>query len=96
MSDKVLFTVVNIGSLSINKFWGETKVSRKGTSATCTLLKSHGYNLLVDPSPYPEVLSKKLFFTTGLKPDQIDMVFLTHYHMDHRYGLELFPDAEWM
>jgi glyoxylase-like metal-dependent hydrolase (beta-lactamase superfamily II) len=84
------FTIVNIGFLSMNKYWGETERVREGT-ATCTLIESGGLRLIVDPSPYPDVLRERLFATTSLRPEAIDLVFVTHWHGDHRYGLELFP-----
>jgi glyoxylase-like metal-dependent hydrolase (beta-lactamase superfamily II) len=52
--------------------------------------------MLVDPSPGPEVLKPMLFDRTGLRPAGIDSVFLTHFHGDHRYGLELLSDATWL
>jgi glyoxylase-like metal-dependent hydrolase (beta-lactamase superfamily II) len=91
----VQFTIVNIGTLSMNKFWGETERVRSAT-ATCVLLEAEGQRLLVDPSPGPEELEAILFAQTGLRPASIDAVFLTHFHGDHRYGLELFEDAKWM
>lgn len=90
----VSFTIVNIGTLSMNKFWGETERLRSAT-ATCTLLQVGERRLLVDPSPHPELLEPMLFAQTGLRPKQIDSVFVTHWHGDHRYGLELFPHATW-
>jgi glyoxylase-like metal-dependent hydrolase (beta-lactamase superfamily II) len=91
----VRFTIVNIGSLSINKFWGETERVRSAT-ATCILLETEGQRLLVDPSPGPEELESTLFDRSGLRPADIDSVFLTHFHGDHRYGLELFKGATWL
>jgi glyoxylase-like metal-dependent hydrolase (beta-lactamase superfamily II) len=85
-------TIINIGCLSMNRFWGE-KEGVRSASATCTLVAVAGTRLLVDPSPHPEELERLLFDRTGLKPDQIDAVFVTHHHGDHRYGLALFPDA---
>ena len=79
----------------MNKYWGETERLHT-TTATCTLLRTLDFNLLVDPSPYPEDLEKRLFDTTGLKPADIDIVFATHCHGDHLFGVELFPDAVWL
>ena len=95
VTSNVKFTTINIGSLSMNKFWGETERVRSAT-ATCTLLEVGGKRLLVDPSPGPELLAPMLFDTAGVRPEQIDQVFLTHYHGDHRYGLELFAGKQWL
>ncbi len=85
-------TIINIGCLSMNRFWGESGRARSA-SATCTLVSSGGTRLLVDPSPYPPDLERLLFDRAGLRPAQIDAVFLTHHHGDHRYGLALFDHA---
>jgi glyoxylase-like metal-dependent hydrolase (beta-lactamase superfamily II) len=89
------FTVVNIGTLSMNKFWGESE-RKRSPSATCTLLDLDGLRVLVDPSPYPEQLEQRLFATTGLHVVHVDLVFVTHYHADHRFGLELFSHKPWL
>jgi glyoxylase-like metal-dependent hydrolase (beta-lactamase superfamily II) len=91
----VSFTIVNIGTLSMNRFWGETERVRT-PSATCTLLQAGKIRLLVDPSPTPEQLQAKLHETTGLRPADIDVVFLTHFHGDHRFGIELFSGKRWL
>ncbi len=89
------FTIVHIGALGMNHFWGETERVRSAT-ATCSLLRLGDVNLLVDPSPQPELLERELLATTGLRPQQIDLVFVTHHHGDHRYGLPLVTHAPWL
>jgi glyoxylase-like metal-dependent hydrolase (beta-lactamase superfamily II) len=95
MSGNVQFTIVNIGTLSANKFWHETARVREPT-ATCTLLETGGRRLLVDPSPEPELLEPMLFARTGLRPGDVDLVFMTHFHGDHRFGLSLFAGKPWL
>ena len=85
-------TIINTGTLSMNRYWGETERLRE-PSATCTLIEAGGVTLLVDPSPQPKALSAMLFAARGIKPGDVDMVFLTHFHGDHRFGLDLFPQA---
>jgi len=91
----VRLTIVNIGCLSMNKFWGETERVRE-PSATCTLLESGDRRVLVDPSPHPDELAALLFDATGLRPEAIDTIYVTHHHRDHRYGMDLFPHARWL
>ena len=91
----IQFTIVNIGTLSMNKFWNETARLRR-PSATCTLLEAGGKRLLVDPSPDPEPLAQLLFDRTGMRPEAVDAVFVTHWHGDHRFGLDLFKGRPWL
>ena len=95
MTEPTTFTVINIGTLSANKFWGETERVH-AVSATCTLLQVAGKRVLVDPSPYAPELGQMLYDRTGLRPDDIDQVFVTHFHGDHRFGLDLFPGSPWL
>jgi glyoxylase-like metal-dependent hydrolase (beta-lactamase superfamily II) len=37
-----------------------------------------------------------LFARTGLRPGDVDQVFVTHFHGDHRFGLDLFADRPWL
>jgi glyoxylase-like metal-dependent hydrolase (beta-lactamase superfamily II) len=91
-----MFRIINIGTLSQNKFWGERERLHSDISATCTLLEVGGHRLLVDPSPRPDPLARLLFDRAGLRPEAIDRVFVTHWHADHRYGLDLFEHATWL
>jgi len=46
--------------------------------------------VLVDPGSNPAALKRGLA-RQGLKPRDIDIVFLTHYHLDHLLNIWLFP-----
>jgi glyoxylase-like metal-dependent hydrolase (beta-lactamase superfamily II) len=37
-----------------------------------------------------------LFNRAGISPSAIDIVYATHWHGDHLFGLRLFEDAEWL
>ena len=91
----VEFTIINIGTLSMNKYWHETERVRT-PSATCTLLETSGKRLMVDPSPEPALLEQLLFERAGLKKSEVDQIYLTHYHKDHRFGLDLFAGKPWL
>jgi glyoxylase-like metal-dependent hydrolase (beta-lactamase superfamily II) len=91
-----MFRIINIGVLSQNKFWGETARMREDISATCTLIEMGGHRLIVDPSPRREALAAALFNRAGLRPEAIDMVYATHWHGDHLFGLRLFEQATWL
>ncbi len=94
--ETVVFRIINTGVLSQNKFWGETARMREDISATCTLLEVGGHRLLVDPSPHQEELETLLYNRAGLRPEAIDMVYVTHWHGDHMFGLRLFEHAIWL
>jgi glyoxylase-like metal-dependent hydrolase (beta-lactamase superfamily II) len=59
-------------------------------SSTTVLIEDNGLKVLVDPGANREVLIDALEKET-LKPEDIDLVFLTHYHPDHTLNLRLFP-----
>src|SRR5262245_51764985 len=85
--------ILTIGHLSRNKFWGESdSQAYRAPRCTCTLIRTQGRNIIVDPSCPPEEMVKVLEQRTGLKPQQIDTVVLTHFHGDHRFGIGAFPD----
>ena len=41
-------------------------------------------------------MASELQRRTGLKPDDINVVFITHQHGDHVAGLKHFPKAKWL
>lgn len=63
----------------------QTKGLRKG--------KKRGKNILVDPGTNRKLLLKKLE-KEGLKPEDIDFVFMTHYHPDHNLLTGIFIKAK--
>lgn len=91
----VSFDVVSIGCLSHNRFWDEQQPVRTA-HATTTLIRDGSHTILVDPSLPAEVLVHRLAERTGLKPDQVDCVFLTSFQPVHRRGLDLFSKADWL
>jgi len=90
-----MFRIINIGTLSQCKFWGETERMREDISATCTLVEVGGKRIIVDPSPRRADLARLLFNRAGIGPEAIDIVYATHWHGDHLFGIRLFKDAVW-
>lgn len=89
------YRVISIGTLSRNRFWGETE-PRRFPHATTTLIRADNETILVDPSLPAEVLAQRLEERSGLKPDQIQAVFLTTFRPIHRRSLSLFSRATWL
>jgi len=90
------FHLLTLGQFSRNRFWGELDTqSYREPICTSTLVKGK-INLVVDPSLPPDEMAKVLYNRTGLRPDKVDMVFLTHGHGDHHVGIELFKKARWL
>ena len=88
------FDVVSIGTLSKNMLWHEKEPVRT-PHATTTLIRTGKKNILIDPGLPPAVISARLYERSGLKPHQIDLVFLTNFQAAHRGGIAAFPDAKW-
>jgi len=87
--------IISIGTLSRNAFWNE-KGTMRPAHATTTVIREGTHTILVDPSVPPELLTHRLDERTGLKPEQIEVVFLTTFRPVHRRSLGLFPQATWM
>lgn len=90
--------IITIGNLSRNRYWGEKEdQAYRSAICTCTLIQVGERRLLVDPSlSEADAMATELFRRTGLKPDAIDTVFITHPHGDHHYGLRHFATARWL
>ncbi len=88
------YRIISIGTLSRNSFWGENGAIRT-PHATTTLVQSEDRNILVDPALPAQIIAARLHERSGLKPDQITDVFLTHFRPAHRGGLGAFQNAQW-
>src|SRR5438128_895285 len=87
------FDIISIGTLSRNILWNESQPVRTA-HATTTLIRTAKRNILVDPGLPAAALGARLFERTGLRPEQVDTVFLTNFRPAHRGGLALFGDAK--
>lgn len=87
------FDVISIGTLSRNRLWNETQPVRT-PHATTTLIRADNRHILVDPALPAPALAARLFERTGLRPEQIDTIFLTNFRPSHRMGLALFDRAK--
>jgi len=91
----VEYHVISIGTLSRNRFWNETSAKRPAHSTT-VLIREKTTTILVDPGLPGELLAQRLDERAGLKPEQIDVVFLTTFRPVHRRGLRLFSASSWL
>lgn len=92
------WTIITIGNLSRNRYWGESDAKGvRPAICTCTLIEGAGFRLVVDPSlENLESMARELDRRTGLKPADITAVFITHEHGDHYAGLAHFSRARWL
>jgi glyoxylase-like metal-dependent hydrolase (beta-lactamase superfamily II) len=89
----VRLDVISIGTLSRNRLWNESQAVRTPHSTT-TLIRTGKRHILIDPGLPPAAIGARLFERAGLRPEQIDTVFLTNFRPAHRGGLALFSDAK--
>jgi glyoxylase-like metal-dependent hydrolase (beta-lactamase superfamily II) len=93
----IRWDLVTVGHLSRNRYWGESEERPlRETCCTSTLIRTDDRTILVDPSRPAERMTTALDERTGLRPDAVDTVFITHRHGDHWVGIETFPDAQWL
>ena len=90
--------IITIGNLSRNRYWGESdERAFRNAICTCTVISGEDFHLMVDPSlAEEEAMIIELKRRTGLTPDDIDTVFVTHHHGDHLAGLRHFQKANWL
>jgi glyoxylase-like metal-dependent hydrolase (beta-lactamase superfamily II) len=90
--------VITIGNLSRNRYWGESdERALHSVICTCSVISGENFHLIVDPSLADEVaMTTELKRRTGLSPESINIVFITHQHGDHIAGLKHFPAARWL
>jgi glyoxylase-like metal-dependent hydrolase (beta-lactamase superfamily II) len=90
--------VITIGNLSRNRYWGESEEkSLHSVICTTTVITINNHHIIVDPSLKDEkAMADELKRRTGLTPDNIDVVFVTHEHGDHHCGMPNFPKAKWL
>lgn len=62
-------------------------------SPTSTLIYHNEKKILIDPGANPDKLLEALK-SEHLKPEDIDIVYLTHYHPDHFLNIRLFPEKD--
>ncbi len=62
-------------------------------SPTTVLIKDNNLKVLVDPGANRELLLKGLK-KENLQPEDIDIVFISHYHPDHFLNIRLFPEND--
>lgn len=76
---------------------GYAKELEKGwlASSTVSLIKANGKLIISDPGCNREELLKTLN-KEGLKPEDIDFVFLTHGHVDHSLLAGVFENAKFV
>lgn len=90
--------IITIGNLSRNRYWGESdEKALHSVICTCSVISGADFHIIVDPSlENAEAMATELKRRTGLTPDDIDVVFITHQHGDHVVGLKHFPKAKWL
>src|SRR5688572_2307219 len=87
------YDIISIGTLSRNRLWNEAQ-SVRTPHATTTLIRFAKRHILVDPGLPGPALGARLFERTGLRPEQIDTVFLTNFRPAHRAGLSILEKAK--
>jgi len=87
--------MISSGHLTRNKFWGEDEsVAYHPCLASTTVIQTGDCNILVDPGKNADELLFDLYTRSGLKADDIHIVYSTHKHFDHWMGVGAFETAD--
>jgi glyoxylase-like metal-dependent hydrolase (beta-lactamase superfamily II) len=62
-------------------------------STTSLLIRDNGRTILVDPGTNAPAL-KEALKREGVGTKDLDLIFLTHYHLDHVLNMRLFPGVD--
>jgi glyoxylase-like metal-dependent hydrolase (beta-lactamase superfamily II) len=76
--------------LSYDKYHPE--MGARAAESTATLVQVAGRTIVVDPGQEDEPLLAGLH-EAGVRPEDVDTVFLTHMHGDHYKSLRVLPNA---
>ncbi|RJP21877.1 MAG: MBL fold metallo-hydrolase [Candidatus Omnitrophota bacterium] len=88
--------IINIGHLRKNQFWDEEN-DRRDQVCTSILIEADARRILVDPGlPSTEMFQTLLDQRSGYQPQDIDTIFLTHFHRNHWRSLALFRKSVWL
>lgn len=92
----IRWDLITVGHLSRNKYRGEADDRPcREPLCTTTLIRTDDRVVVVDPGLPPREMASALGERTGVRAADVDAVFVTHHHGDHRVGLAAFPDARW-
>jgi hypothetical protein len=97
-SKVIHWDIITIGNLSRNRYGGESdERAIRSAICTCSIISGEDFHVIIDPSLDDEkAMGTELYRRTGLTPDKIDVVFITHQHGDHIVGLKHFMKARWL
>lgn len=91
----IQWKTLTIGHLTRNKYWGECDYAQyHDCVATTTLIQAGGVNILVDPTFPVDQMEALLKKHSGLTREDINIIYATHFHMDHRFDADCYPNAK--
>jgi glyoxylase-like metal-dependent hydrolase (beta-lactamase superfamily II) len=76
----------------VSEGWAKRKGDSWDASPNTVFIDTGKRKIIVDPGNHPklqEILERKLIW-----PEEVDMIFATHSHLDHIMNLRMFPYAD--